>query len=131
MFAILLGFALGVAACGKNQQEQGSASNPQSETVSEPEESGQLAQTPSADGEESAQNDTSDTGSAGGKTLVVYDSASGNTKEVANEIDAVTDGDLFEIVPEEIYTDADLDWTDEDSRVSREHEYEEEQSGHG
>ena len=45
-------------------------------------------------------------------TLVVYYSASGNTKEAAEYIAAETGGDLFEIVPEEIYTDADLDWTD-------------------
>lgn len=29
---------------------------------------------------------------------------------------------MFEIVPVEIYSDADLDWTDKDSRVSREHD---------
>lgn len=63
-----------------------------------------------------------------GKTLVVYYSASGNTKEAAEYIAKATGGDLFELEPEEAYTDEDLDWTDEDSRVSREHENEEERN---
>lgn len=66
--------------------------------------------------------------STGGKTLIVYYSASGNTEEVANYIASATGGDLFEIVPTEIYTDADLNWTDDDSRVSREHDNEEERN---
>ncbi len=57
-----------------------------------------------------------------GKTLVVYYSATGNTKNVAETIAQVTGGDLFEIEPKEPYTDDDLDWTNDDSRVSREHE---------
>ncbi len=57
-----------------------------------------------------------------GKTLVVYFSASGNTKAAAELIAAKTNGDLFEIVPKEPYTSADLDWTNKDSRVSREHD---------
>ena len=58
--------------------------------------------------------------------MIVYYSASGNTEEVANYIASATGGDLFEIVPTEIYTNADLDWTDDDSRVSREHDNEDE-----
>lgn len=30
--------------------------------------------------------------------------------------------DLFELVPKEPYSDADLDWTDDNSRVSKEHD---------
>lgn len=37
-----------------------------------------------------------------------------------------TGGDLFGLEPKGAYTDADLDWTDEDSRVCREHENEDE-----
>lgn len=57
-----------------------------------------------------------------GKVLVVYYSASGNTKTVAETIAQYTDGDLFEIVPVEAYTSEDLDWKQESSRVNREHE---------
>lgn len=42
------------------------------------------------------------------------------------EIEENTSGDLFELEPAEPYTDADLDWTDGNSRVSVEHENEEE-----
>jgi Flavodoxins len=56
------------------------------------------------------------------KVLVVYYSASGNTKTVAETIAQYTGGDLFEIVPAEAYTSEDLDWRQESSRVNREHE---------
>ena len=59
---------------------------------------------------------------AGGKTLVVYYSASGRTKTAAEAIAAATGGDLFELVPQQPYTTADLDYNNRDSRVSREHE---------
>ena len=64
--------------------------------------------------------DGSDT-TASGNVLVVYYSATGNTEEVANTIAETTGGDLFELEPAEPYTDADLDWTDDNSRVSREY----------
>ena len=57
-----------------------------------------------------------------GKVLVVYFSASGNTKTAAELIAAQINGDLFEIVPEDPYTSEDLNWTDKDSRVCYEHD---------
>lgn len=57
-----------------------------------------------------------------GKTLVVYYSASGNTQRVAKDIAAATGGTLFELIPTKVYTEDDLDWTQSDSRVNREHE---------
>lgn len=57
-----------------------------------------------------------------GKTLVVYYSNTGNTKAVAEEIAKVTGGDLFEVVADPDYSSDDLDWTNQNSRVSREHE---------
>lgn len=56
------------------------------------------------------------------KTLVVYFSATGNTREIAEYIASATDGDLFEIIPEKIYSSEDLDWTNNNSRVSYEHD---------
>lgn len=50
------------------------------------------------------------------KKLVAYFSASGVTEKLAKRLAEVTNGDLFEIVPTEPYTDADLDWTDKNSR---------------
>lgn len=70
-------------------------------------------------------NDTNDIDnkipSSNGKTLVVYYSATGSTKEVAEQISKNLDANIFEIVPENIYTSADLNWNNENSRVSREH----------
>lgn len=60
--------------------------------------------------------------SGGGKTLVVYFSASSNTKAVAGYLADALDADQFEIVPANPYTSADLDWTDSGSRVNAEHD---------
>lgn len=58
---------------------------------------------------------------SGGKTLVVYYSATGSTKAVAEKIAKNLNADTFELVPEKPYTSADLNWNDENSRVSSEH----------
>ena len=50
--------------------------------------------------------------------LVVYFSATGTTKNVAEKIAALTGGDIFEIVPAVPYTAADLNWNDRNSRTS-------------
>lgn len=55
------------------------------------------------------------------KTLVIYYSAQNHTKDVANKIADNLNADIFEIEPEEKYTSDDLDWTDNNSRVSKEH----------
>ena len=57
-----------------------------------------------------------------GRTLVVYFSGSGNTEAVAETIADTLDADIFELIPADPYTDADLDWTEAGSRVNREHE---------
>lgn len=62
------------------------------------------------------------TTSQNGRTLVVYYSATGNTEEVANKLAENLGADVFEIEPVDEYTSADLDWTDDNSRVSREYE---------
>lgn len=56
-----------------------------------------------------------------GKTLVVYFSASGNTESAAGYIAKATNGDLFELEPKDPYSDDDLNWRDESSRVNYEH----------
>lgn len=55
------------------------------------------------------------------KTLVVYYSATGNTAKVAEVIVNENDMDVFAIMPEQPYSAEDLAWTDENSRVSKEH----------
>ena len=48
--------------------------------------------------------------------LVTYFSASGVTKSIAEKIASENGYDIFEIVPQEIYTPEDLDWTNKQSR---------------
>lgn len=56
------------------------------------------------------------------KVLVVYFSAQGHTESVAKKIADNLNADIFEIVPKDEYTSSDLDWTDSNSRVSKEHD---------
>ena len=69
--------------------------------------------------ETSQDADKKETGQ-GKDTLVVYFSATGTTKGVAEKIAAATDADMYEIVPAEPYSSADLDWNDDDSRTTTE-----------
>lgn len=61
-----------------------------------------------------------DIGNSGNETLVVYFSATGNTKGVAEKIASITGADTYEIKAAQEYTDADLDWNDDDSRSTHE-----------
>ena len=52
------------------------------------------------------------------KVLVAYFSASGVTEGVAKQLAEVTGGELHKILPEQPYSEADLDWRDKQSRSS-------------
>lgn len=54
------------------------------------------------------------------KTLVAYFSAQGHTKSLAEKVALATGGDLFEILPVDPYTEADLDGWNESARGTRE-----------
>ena len=62
------------------------------------------------------------------KTLVVYYSATGSTERIANMIAEETGADVFVITPVEPYTDEDLNWTNDNSRVVYEHDHPEAQN---
>lgn len=109
---------LSLTACGNNTIETDS-SETSSTAVTEPE----TTEAPSADTSETGAQETESTG---GKTLVVYYSATGNTENVANAIADTLGADVFELEPVEPYSNDDLNWTNDDSRVSREHENEDE-----
>lgn len=59
---------------------------------------------------------------AGGKSIVIYFSGSGNTKRVAEFVADEAGADIFELAPVNPYTDDDLNWRDSDSRVNKEHD---------
>ncbi|HIY38162.1 MAG TPA: flavodoxin [Candidatus Agathobaculum merdigallinarum] len=98
----------GLAACGQTSQ---TAEQPQ-----EPAETDQTAEAASTD--ETEPTDTA----AGGSVLVAYFSATGNTEAAAGYIADALGADTFAITPAEPYSSDDLNWSDENSRVSREHE---------
>jgi flavodoxin/predicted small lipoprotein YifL len=113
LLSLMLVFSL--AACGNNPQAaetEPATSTPVSEETQEL--------------ETSEETEAADTESTGGKTLVVYYSASGNTENVSNVIAKTLGADLFELEPVEPYSNDDLNWTNDDSRVTREHENEDE-----
>ena len=71
---------------------------------------------------EPADEQPEETPAEGGKTLVVYFSATGSTAAVAGYIADALGADTLELVPQEPYTADDLDWRAADSRVNREHD---------
>ena len=108
---------LSLSACGSANKPASSTTQPETsapteQPATEPSESSSTAP---AESEPETQPET-------GKTLVVYYSAAGNTERVAKDIAEAAGADLFEIVPTELYTSDDLNWTNPDSRVSREHD---------
>ena len=80
------------------------------------------APTEAPDAAEPADEQPEETSSEGGRTLVVYYSASGNTAAVAGYIADALGADTVELVPQEPYSTDDLNWTVSGSRVNREHD---------
>lgn len=126
LISILLMFTL--AACGSqgngnsNQVSQPADESSTPESTEEP--SGQQKDETPTETPEVTLSESSDTEpeTEGGKILVVYYSASGNTEKVAGYIADATNGELFELVPVNPYSDADLNWRDKGSRVVYEHD---------
>lgn len=120
---------LSLTACSGNENSsssQASSSAPESSAAessaseSSSEASSEVSSEAPSSSEVSSQVQAGETAS-GSNVLVVYYSATGNTAQMAQYIADSTGGDLFEIQPMEPYTDDDLNWTDDNSRVSQEH----------
>ena len=104
--------ALSLAACGTSASNETSAPD-----SSAPADSSEVQE----DTESAASAEETESGEETGSTLVVYFSATGNTEQAAQYIADITGGDLFQLEPAEPYTDDDLNYGNEDSRVSREY----------
>lgn len=115
MFLVGLTAVSLLAGCSS---DSGNSSGDASDETTQSADQGEDAE---AESQDEADN-TSDDASGSGNVLVVYYSATGNTEEAANLIADATGGDIFELEPVEPYTDDDLNYSDENSRVSREHE---------
>lgn len=116
LIALFMGAAMvfSLAAC--------SGGNPSSPDTTNPSETSESSASSTApDPSEPGSTETT-AGTEGGSTLVVYFFATGNTEEAATYIAEITGGDLFELEPAQPYTDEDLNYGNDDSRVSREHE---------
>ena len=107
-----LAMALSLAACGTSASNETSAPD-----SSAPAASSEVQE----DTESAASAEETESGEETGSTLVVYFSATGNTEQAAQYIADITGGDLFQLEPAEPYTDDDLNYGNEDSRVSREY----------
>ena len=115
VFLVVLLMIFGLAACGSENQSASS----QGSSLSSAQEENTASDTQSGNTEGSGEAENT---AGGGNTLVVYFSATGNTEQAAQYIAGLTGGDLFELEPAEPYSEEDLDWTDGNSRVSREHD---------
>lgn len=103
LISLMMVFCL--AACGNSAEED--AETQGSDTQTETENTGlSETQQPEAETPETQEN----------KVLVAYFSATGTTKGVAEHIANGLHADIYEIIPEEPYTDADLDYNDSSSR---------------
>ena len=102
---VSLMMVLCLAACGNSAEEDAEAQG--SDTQTETENTGLSdTQQPEAETAETQEN----------KVLVAYFSATGTTQGVAEHIANGLNADIYEIIPEEPYTDADLDYNDSSSR---------------
>ena len=139
VFLMIFTMVLSLTACGSTNSN-GTSSAQTSEAQNTSEETVTTAEKKSADNS-AASEETSDTAATGEDStddnmsaentsaedttahsgvLVAYFSATGTTKGVAERIAAVTDGDLYEILAAEPYTDDDLNYNDRSSRSTSE-----------
>ena len=120
--ALILSLLAGCAGTPANDGTPATTpEGPQGETQQEPEEKPEPETGPDAEPETSSGTGTETELKSGG-VLVVYYSATGSTEAVAGYIAKTTDADTFAITPAELYTSDDLNWRDNSSRVSKEHD---------
>ena len=125
--------AFGLTACGNNaaQATNDTTQTIQAESAKETDTSNNPEETQQAVTNEAASNtndeivgdissEVTESPEENGGTLVVYFSATGTTKGVAEKIAGITGADTYEIKAAQEYTDADLNWNDSSSRSTKE-----------
>ena len=95
-------------ACGKNTDTVNNKNDKTETTVSGSEGTNTVGEENNGKSKDDSQNGT--------KILVAYFSATGTTKGVAEKLANGLKADSYEITPKEPYTDADLDYSDNNSR---------------
>lgn len=99
-------FVLSAASCGSGQVDTETSFETQNATQ------------PTVPGTTRPVEDEQTAGSA--KALIVFFSATGNTRKAAQALADITDADLYEIIPAQPYTEADLNYSDSSSRATLE-----------
>jgi len=113
-------FILALAGCaagnnaGQTEAETKAVETKESETT-KTEAATSASEAPAATDE--TKTVSSDTESSG-KTLVVYFSATGTTKGVAEQIAGIANADIYEITAAQPYSSDDLNWNDSNSRTT-------------
>lgn len=114
IMAILMSGALTACGGSSSSAENNSTASQSSQTAEKTEGSDTTMST--TDSKEIQETEPVLTTESGSKVLVAYFSATGTTEGVAQEMASALGADLYEIVPAEPYTDADLDYRDDNSR---------------
>lgn len=115
---------LSLAACGNTSKQTGQSSTEEKPVASnvnneEPaENSTDVESTDTSEGQTDESENADIPEEQEGKVLVVYFSATNTTEGVAQHIANGLNADIYEIVPEEPYTDADLNYNDNNSRTT-------------
>lgn len=121
-FLCILTMVFTLTACGTQKTAQTSErpAEPSSQTTAtqESEPAGSTMQ--SSEEETSGETGNTEQEDTGANILVAYFSATGSTKVLAEHAADAMGADIYEIIPEEPYTDADLDYGDAQSRSSLE-----------
>ena len=120
---LLLAVFLTLASCGGNAVPPSSEARPSesgNEVLTREEENAAGEEAPETGEPAETAEISPDTADPGKNVLVVYFSATGTTKDVAEKIALIEDADLYEIRAAEEYTDEDLDWHDAKSRTTLE-----------
>ncbi len=110
---------LSLAACGNSASQTGQPSTEDTVNSEEPvENSANAENTDTSEGQTNESENPDILEEQATKVLVAYFSATNTTQGIAEHIANGLNADIYEIVPEEPYTDADLNYNDNNSRTT-------------